>query len=217
MLVSFFFSSRRRHTRYWRDWSSDVCSSDLEAARRSGAIVAVVSPNGPQQTPKLTPFALVQPGTEGGLLYSSTTRTTGLLSNADVAPTLLAILGVPVPPEMEGRVAEMRPGQAQSAELLQRRIWFVEEDGFRVWAMVGVLCLVALAVGTLRGGWRGASTIVPAVAALPAGALLAAAVPVTSVVLVAALTALFAGGLAALSWRLSTGNFTWALVWIALA
>src|SRR5947209_994345 len=26
--VNFFFSSRRRHTRYWRDWSSDVCSSD---------------------------------------------------------------------------------------------------------------------------------------------------------------------------------------------
>src|SRR5258707_15674012 len=24
-----FFPSRRRHTRYWRDWSSDVCSSDL--------------------------------------------------------------------------------------------------------------------------------------------------------------------------------------------
>src|SRR3712207_350116 len=24
-----FLSSRRRHTRYWRDWSSDVCSSDL--------------------------------------------------------------------------------------------------------------------------------------------------------------------------------------------
>src|SRR3712207_3081242 len=28
----FFFSSRRRHTRYWRDWSSDVCSSDLVPA-----------------------------------------------------------------------------------------------------------------------------------------------------------------------------------------
>ena len=26
--IYFFFSSRRRHTRYWRDWSSDVCSSD---------------------------------------------------------------------------------------------------------------------------------------------------------------------------------------------
>src|SRR5438445_10742686 len=29
--ILFFFSSRRRHTRYWRDWSSDVCSSDLVA------------------------------------------------------------------------------------------------------------------------------------------------------------------------------------------
>src|SRR3712207_8396120 len=29
IVKSFFFSSRRRHTRYWRDWSSDVCSSDL--------------------------------------------------------------------------------------------------------------------------------------------------------------------------------------------
>src|SRR5690606_41197738 len=27
----FFFSSRRRHTRFSRDWSSDVCSSDLPA------------------------------------------------------------------------------------------------------------------------------------------------------------------------------------------
>src|SRR3712207_2988337 len=31
-LVLCFFSSRRRHTRYWRDWSSDVCSSDLPPA-----------------------------------------------------------------------------------------------------------------------------------------------------------------------------------------
>src|SRR5260370_37821663 len=38
--MSFFFSSRRRHTRFKCDWSSDVCSSDLtfnlfEAARRA--------------------------------------------------------------------------------------------------------------------------------------------------------------------------------------
>src|SRR3712207_7986904 len=30
LIMFFFFSSRRRHTRYWRDWSSDVCSSDLQ-------------------------------------------------------------------------------------------------------------------------------------------------------------------------------------------
>src|SRR5439155_6870314 len=29
MALLFFFSSRRRHTRWPRDWSSDVCSSDL--------------------------------------------------------------------------------------------------------------------------------------------------------------------------------------------
>ena len=29
MMDMFFFSSRRRHTRYIGDWSSDVCSSDL--------------------------------------------------------------------------------------------------------------------------------------------------------------------------------------------
>src|SRR5207245_3972413 len=39
-VVFFFFSSRRRHTRCYRDWSSDVCSSDLGgggAARRPAA------------------------------------------------------------------------------------------------------------------------------------------------------------------------------------
>src|SRR5690606_40575853 len=30
----FFFSSRRRHTRFSRDWSSDVCSSDLDCKYR---------------------------------------------------------------------------------------------------------------------------------------------------------------------------------------
>src|SRR3712207_6896799 len=38
----FFFSSRRRHTRYWRDWSSDVCSSDLGAERLGAALDLVL-------------------------------------------------------------------------------------------------------------------------------------------------------------------------------
>src|SRR6266487_4729605 len=33
-MIFFFFSSRRRHTRWTGDWSSDVCSSDLERERR---------------------------------------------------------------------------------------------------------------------------------------------------------------------------------------
>src|SRR6266508_1711219 len=46
-MIFFFFSSRRRHTRWPRDWSSDVCSSDLSqalsalyAASRRGEISA---------------------------------------------------------------------------------------------------------------------------------------------------------------------------------
>src|SRR5690625_7559893 len=39
MGLAFFFSSRRRHTRWPRDWSSDVCSSDL-AADRPGLAIA---------------------------------------------------------------------------------------------------------------------------------------------------------------------------------
>src|SRR5439155_18803499 len=31
--IIFFFSSRRRHTRWPHDWSSDVCSSDLAASQ----------------------------------------------------------------------------------------------------------------------------------------------------------------------------------------
>src|SRR3712207_7146853 len=39
-----FFSSRRRHTRYWRDWSSDVCSSDLLQGAIPG--LTILSNNG---------------------------------------------------------------------------------------------------------------------------------------------------------------------------
>src|SRR5437879_9124012 len=35
--IFFFFSSRRRHTRYIGDWSSDVCSSDLDEGVRVSA------------------------------------------------------------------------------------------------------------------------------------------------------------------------------------
>src|SRR5260370_3063106 len=39
---SFFFSSRRRHTRFKCDWSSDVCSSDLAGAAAVALIGAAV-------------------------------------------------------------------------------------------------------------------------------------------------------------------------------
>src|SRR5262249_56497755 len=42
----FFFSSRRRHTRLVSDWSSDVCSSDLEKFLwRKWDVVLAISPD----------------------------------------------------------------------------------------------------------------------------------------------------------------------------
>src|SRR5690606_40352595 len=45
--IIFFFSSRRRHTSFSRDWSSDVCSSDLE---QRVVAEAVLTPGGVQDT-----------------------------------------------------------------------------------------------------------------------------------------------------------------------
>src|SRR5699024_11900643 len=68
----FFFSSRRRHTRSKRDWSSDVCSSDLgiEHVIRGDARCVVTVPVEPRQPlpqccdevlPCLRRFSLVTP------------------------------------------------------------------------------------------------------------------------------------------------------------
>src|SRR5207253_4300306 len=53
LIFFFFFSSRRRHTRWPRDWSSDVCSSDLghravaflRVRRRLGLRAGVAAPD----------------------------------------------------------------------------------------------------------------------------------------------------------------------------
>src|SRR6266536_4968362 len=51
LLFFFFFSSRRRHTRSTRDWSSDVCSSDLDRAGAHGAGLQGDDDGAPVQPP----------------------------------------------------------------------------------------------------------------------------------------------------------------------
>src|SRR5690606_40909109 len=52
----FFFSSRRRHTRFSRDWSSDVCSSDLGRSFHAGRDTRVLG----QRDPKDSDFNFVK-------------------------------------------------------------------------------------------------------------------------------------------------------------
>src|SRR3712207_2025719 len=61
----FFFSSRRRHTRYWRDWSSDVCSSDLDKTDPSGIKMLAFSLDKDSYKLGETATAII-PGSAGG-------------------------------------------------------------------------------------------------------------------------------------------------------
>src|SRR5690349_24423144 len=72
----FFFSSRRRHTRSLRDWSSDVCSSDLELRVPDGADagLSLLDPTG---TPRL------------GMVATADGRPMLATRGADGAPRLL--------------------------------------------------------------------------------------------------------------------------------
>src|SRR3712207_121173 len=54
-----FFSSRRQHTRYWRDWSSDVCSSDLSKFPRATTEL-IAAPPGAQASSPATPLRPAQ-------------------------------------------------------------------------------------------------------------------------------------------------------------
>src|SRR5205814_6605851 len=63
-MLHFFFSSRRRHTRWPPDWSSDVCSSDLHGlTRRFDGRVAVEDLN--VAIPEGTVFGFLGPNGAG--------------------------------------------------------------------------------------------------------------------------------------------------------
>src|SRR5437763_16513135 len=62
----FFFSSRRRHTRYIGDWSSDVCSSDLATVQLAAQITVVkpLDPIPPRRLEYHAPQLLSCPATQ---------------------------------------------------------------------------------------------------------------------------------------------------------
>src|SRR3989475_1902520 len=61
----FFFSSRRRHTRFDCDWSSDVCSSDLHALLTIEDLARTTGLH-PEQVETFVRFGLVEPVGGGG-------------------------------------------------------------------------------------------------------------------------------------------------------
>jgi hypothetical protein len=75
----------------------------LERVDPAHDAVIVLSPVSPSASPALGIVALQAPGIDGGLLQSATTRRDGYVQLADVAPTVLELLGEDAPDTMEGR------------------------------------------------------------------------------------------------------------------
>src|SRR3989449_7793061 len=113
----FFFSSRRRHTRCSRDWSSDVCSSDLGEGEDGQAL----------RDQGLEPIALE--AKEGLAFVNGTQAQTGLAAllvhdawvlwrtaHGAAAMSLEAVRGTPDPFDVRVHDARPHPHQRRSAE-----------------------------------------------------------------------------------------------------
>ena len=123
--------------------------------------VVVVGPAASRRGSGLTVAAIRAPNVSPGLLRSATSRRTGFVYVADVAPTVLDLFGMSTPDDMEGRVMQVR---AQSMSAKERTDFLIDanKDGvFRdarvsgVYTAVLVLAaLLALATGFMLARGR---------------------------------------------------------------
>src|SRR6266496_802356 len=90
----FFFSSRRRHTRSLRDWSSDVCSSDLPGGAGGVAMRIVIAEDSVLLREGLTRL-LAEAGHQ---VVAGVGDADGLLAAVEEASPDLAVIDVRLPP-----------------------------------------------------------------------------------------------------------------------
>ncbi|MDE2126570.1 MAG: hypothetical protein KGJ62_08270 [Armatimonadetes bacterium] len=132
---------------------------------------------------RLSVAAAVGPDFQPGLLTSATTRTPGLVSNVDVAPTVLRLLGAAAPVGMIGRpihtIASSAGSRIASLLRMDRREQLNAHAVVPVMALIGGLlgisvacCLALAAAGSCRSASFGAGLCVAALN-LPAACLLA--------------------------------------------
>ncbi|RKD22596.1 hypothetical protein BEP19_10065 [Ammoniphilus oxalaticus] len=75
-------------------------------------LAPMVSPDAEQSRSMMAPFVQMNPNQEQGILSSSTTRQPNIVTNVDIAPTILSWLELPVPQQMMGRPITTIAGQA---------------------------------------------------------------------------------------------------------
>jgi hypothetical protein len=177
----------------------------IVAARRPGDLIYAVRAPPPGRS-RLLPTGMLGPGFRAKVLYSGTTRRTGLVAATDMAPTLLHYLGVRIPKQIEGRVIAVRSdGNAEDVRERMARLDVVlgrRSPALRTFGAALVLMGIALWAARRREGLRVAARLAfLAVLWVPGVALVTAAVAPSRIGEVLAL-ALGSIGLAAVTDRL---------------
>lgn len=125
----------------------------LDAAGPTSAVL-VMSPVAPPGGTDLALAAFRAPGSDKGLLRSATTRRTGYVQLADVAPTILSVLGLEVAEDAEGRPFSVQPDDRPLGARVDALVTAAEKSRFRdsnlplvVLTIVGLLVvLTAIAI-----------------------------------------------------------------------
>src|SRR4051794_13410457 len=119
----------------------------IDRARRPGDLIyAVRAPPAGRQ--RLLPSGMLGPGFHGNVLWSGSTRRTGLIAATDVAPTVLDFFGLKRPRQVEGRPIQARNDGGPEAvrkhigrlNVVLGRRGSAIHDWFYVWlALLGVM------------------------------------------------------------------------------
>jgi hypothetical protein len=152
----------------------------IVAALQPGDLIYAVRAPPPGRT-RLLPTGMLGPGFRARVLYSDTTRRTGLVAATDMAPTLLHYLGVRIPKQMEGRVITVRhDGDAEQVRERMARLDVVlgrRSPALETFGAALLLMGVALWAARRRPGLRIAARLaLLAMLWLPGLALLTAAI-----------------------------------------
>jgi hypothetical protein len=127
----------------------------LRARSGKNDLIMLVSPNPPvslrEEPGQLTLLAARGPNIGHGLLTSPSTRRKGLVTNTDIAPTILEHLGVPVPEEMTGRSVQSLDGQADPGLLveMEKRIMATASQRKPILTAYVAVVFVLLVLGAL--------------------------------------------------------------------
>lgn len=125
--------------------------------------VFVVSPASPRRGSGLAVTGIRAPGIAPDFLRSATSRRNGFVYVIDVAPTVLDLLGIDVPKEMEGRAMEVVQGPARDqristlAHANKEAVFRDSKVGLANNVAIGLAIVLALvaAVTAMRGSRRG--------------------------------------------------------------